>query len=109
MSSDERFARGECYLIIECYKQKYGPTHALRIDRVTQRKPALGPDEVALRVDVALPVALFLKPTLSASIRVDGEAPTFELDTETVTSIEDLLRTSVGLDVVLNVMAPDDD
>lgn len=110
MSKEQRFAEGECYLIIRCYEVRYGPSaYELKIDRATQRKPALAADEVALKVRVQLPVALFLKPTLSASIKVEGETPTLELDTETVTSIEDLIRSAVGLDVELNVISPDDE
>lgn len=108
--SGTRYAEGECYLIVQCCETRAGINpYVLRIDRATQRKPALAADEVALKVRVQLPVALFLKPTLSASIKVEGETPTLELDTETVSSIEDLIRSAVGLDVELNVISPDDE
>lgn len=111
IEADERFAQGECYLTIQAQQVRYGPRerYELRIDRVTQRKPALNADEVALKIAVTLPVALFLKPTLSASISVDGDVPKLELDAETQSAIEDLIRSSIGLDVELKVIAPEGD
>ena len=107
--SEVKYAEGSTYLIIKGTPCKYGPrgTYSLSGFQTRKKKPDVAADEVAVKLDLKLPAALFDKPLLSAKINVDGEVPAIELDSETVDNIENLLRSTTGLDVEISVVEPD--
>lgn len=106
---DVKYAEGETYLIIQGVRARFGPRGAYTLQGFTTRKtkPDVARDEIALKLKVRLPAALFEKPLLSASITVDGEVPQMDLSPETVNTIEDLIRSQSGLDVQLTVIDPE--
>jgi hypothetical protein len=67
----------------------------------------VGTDGIPHAQDLKLPAALFEKPTLGAQIKVDGEVPSIDLSPETVETIENVIRSTAGLDVELKIVEPD--
>lgn len=100
-------AQGEAYLVLRGVPPRYaGYDWALRFERVVSKKPAVGRDEIALQLRIRVPAALFEKPTLGATISVNGDVPQMDLTPETVTTVQDLIRAQTGLDVQLTVVKP---
>lgn len=70
--------------------------------KVSLGKPALGKDEIAVKVYVELPASLFQRPQLEARIAVPDHAVTpLEVDMETRDNIADLIAQNTGFDVRL--------
>lgn len=106
MSDDKNYATGSTYLIIKAVRNRYGPRGSYTLQGFTCRKtkPNVDSDEVALKLDLKLPSALFDKPLLSASIGIEGEVPIMDISPETVSTVQDLIRSQTGLDVELKVV-----
>ncbi len=103
--ADIEYAEGTTYLIVKARKH-YG--WELTGFRTRKTKPDVARDEVAIKLQLRLPTALFVKPTLGAQIRVDGDVPEIDLSPETVETIQDVIRSQSGLDVQLSIIEPDD-
>lgn len=101
------YAEGSTYLVIKGNKPSYGRFWRLSGFRCLTRKPDVARDEIALKLELKLPAALFEKPLLAASINVDADVPMLELSPETIHTIEDLIRSTAGLDVQLTVVPPE--
>lgn len=71
--------------------------------RLTRSPGKLAAHEVAIGLKLTIPLAVFDRPALSATITVDGGAPKVYLD---VAAAQDALRQSLGVDVALTVVSP---
>jgi len=72
---------------------------------VSKTAPTTGPNTVAIRLNLELPVGLFIKPQLEASIRIqDGPAP--EITAEVQENIAKAIREASGLNVNISVEPP---
>lgn len=89
-----------CYLVVEARKGRSYPNVApsLHVARVAARKPSTRADQVAIRLELALPRGLFERPALTARIQMDGEAAPLEITAETAAAVEDAIRAG-GFDV----------
>lgn len=67
------------------------------IQRLSKRQPKLEPGEVPMEVSVIVPKALFRRPSLSATLTVQGEATT-EISKQVVVDATELLRSN-GFDI----------
>lgn len=101
------YAEGQAHLVVRGTKSRHGTGWVLNFVKVTTRKPELQSDEIAILLRLKLPAALFEKPLLTASISVEGDVPAFELDAVTKATIEDVLRSTAGLDVQLSLVKPE--
>lgn len=104
MSEGISYAVGETYLVVQGKKGHYRDW-ALQGFRCLKTKPDLARDEVAIKVSLRLPAALFEKPLLAASIAVDGDVPAIELEQKTIDTIQDVIRAQSGLDIKLEVVS----
>jgi len=93
------------YLVIQGKEAKYGsvPREILLGGvRTCKTKPSLGADEIAVKVELAIPDSLFRKPTLVASITVpDIGEPVVSADFSE--RLSELVREQMG--VTLNILA----
>lgn len=72
----------------------------------TYSKPNLDADEVAVKVVLELPEALFDKPTLQANIEVPEEAVTKPvIEAEVIDNIEEIIKQNTGFEVRLGVVS----
>lgn len=99
-----------CYLVVEARKNRSFPqlTPSLHVVRVAARKPSTGADQVAIRLELALPRGLFERPALTAVIQMDGDAAPLEISAETAAAVEDAIRAG-GFDVRVLPGSPAED
>ena len=110
MSDKPKTAHGSIYLIVQGRNSgsvSY-PNWVLQSFKVLKQKPDLARDEIAIKVKLALPVALFEKPQLQANIEIEGDVPVIDLSPETIQNVQDVLKAEAGLDVCLTVVNHDD-
>ena len=79
----------------------------MRIVRRTNNLPATHIDEVAIRVNVSLPAALFERPELSINIAVDADVPRVEIDADTLDNLTERMQEVLGLPVRVTCDLPD--
>lgn len=71
--------------------------------KVTAGYPALARAERAINLKMALPIALFETPSLSASIKVELPQQAITIDTS---AVAEAMRQVVGMDVDISVVDP---
>lgn len=72
--------------------------------KVSAGYPSLKRNERALNLKIALPLALFETPSLSASITVEEPSQAIHIDT---TAIAEAVRGVIGADVTIEVKEPE--
>lgn len=89
------------YLVVGQQKQ-YGPVSV----RLTKKAPSLAPHEVALKLFIDLPEALFRKPALSVTVSVpDGTVSDKPAVPATVVhDITEVLQRELGIDVTVSAV-----
>lgn len=78
-----------CWLVVEKGGKSW---RGIRVYRVTAKKPSVGPRQVAIRVELSLPDALFSEPQIVARISLDGDVSPAEISADTVAGVESALR-----------------
>lgn len=73
--------------------------------RFTKNKPALDADEIAIAIKLELPVGLFKKPTLNATLVVPPEKAPTELSIEMQSDIARIIREQTGIHVTISAPA----
>lgn len=90
--------RTEIWLAIKSEKYKKATI------RVGKSQPALKPNEIAFKLNIELPDALFTKPTLQASISVPASAVSpVVIEPLVIDNIQDTIKQQTGIDVKLSV------
>src|SRR4051812_18375810 len=75
--------------------------------RVSKGKPSTGADEVAIKLNIELPMALFVKPSLEAKIAVPAEKHPFVITPDVQENIAQVIREQTGFTVNIQTAAPD--
>lgn len=73
--------------------------------RMTKGTPALDRNEIAVKVSLEIPDAIFNRPALTATIKVPEDAvgkP--EIEAEVIDNVQDLIKQNTGFDVKLEVV-----
>jgi hypothetical protein len=115
MAIDPNTIEVECHLIIGARFRVYdvgGGRKSYTVEkrpvvRVSKGKPATAADEIAIALKLQLPIALFHRPELTASIVVPPERTPFVIDAATQERIADVIREQTGLTIRLEVAAPE--
>lgn len=77
--------------------------------RMTKSSPALAPNEIAVKVVLEIPDAIFEKPTLEANIVVPETAVNKPVITaETIDNVEQIIKQNTGFSVTLAVVEQDE-
>lgn len=95
----------DCYLVIGQKVSQYGTASGRPRLRLAILKPSLKADEVAIAIALTLPLSLFSKPTLSASIVVNGDQAPEVITPEIQHDIAEVLRERHG--ITLRIEAPE--
>lgn len=75
--------------------------------RLTERKPQIGANEVAVYLEVEIPNGLFEKPRLVAKMKIPESIVTSkEVNAEVTDNIEEAIRTATGLDMEVRIAEP---
>jgi hypothetical protein len=77
---------------------------------LTTGLPSLWVDDVAIKLVLEVPNALFEKPRLEAKVTIPKEAVVTEIiNAETVDNVEELVKSKIGLDLKVNVVKPEEE
>lgn len=99
--------RIQVYLVVEGKKPRNAPAakyRAVGAVRVTKTKPSLTADEIAIELNLEIPDALFMKPSLVANITVpQSEALNSEIPCEVLDNIVQSIQELSGMSVTLRV------
>ena len=78
--------------------------------RLTQKKPALAANEVAVRVELDLPDAVFSKPAFEATIKVPESAVSKPvINAEVIDNVENIIQQTTGFTVKLVAVTEKED
>lgn len=91
------------FIIIEGRTNRWGniTLHA----RMVEKTPKLKGNEVALRLQMNLPEALFKRPTLIAKMTIPDEVvPQVDISPEVTANIEEIIKNSTGLTMSVQVV-----
>ena len=69
------------------------------VPKATKKKPALGPNEIAVKVDISAPVSLFQRPALSISLNMPDAPQDFQLTEEMSAEMAGAIKDATGLSV----------
>lgn len=92
------FVNTSCYLIVN----EDGKI------RSTRYPPSLGVDEVAIKIELTLPQALFTRPRFEARVKVSEDAVrTQPITPEVLIQTKELIEQQTGLKIDLRAVAPE--
>ncbi len=76
--------------------------------RMTKSNPAIASNEIAVKVMIEIPDAVFDKPTLQAQITIPEEAVSRPvISAEVVDNVQEIIKQNTGFDVRLEVIEKD--
>lgn len=90
------------YLVLNGAKERNYSWRKLRAVRIVQKTnslPRLNKDEIAVRVKVEVPQALFETPELTVTIAVAGDVPRADVSAETMDNLAERVRDVIGVPV----------
>lgn len=98
------------YLIVGASKRKYS-TRYLHVGKieVRKRKPVLRPNEIAIRIELSLPEALFTRPTLELNIAMPSPDRALAIAPEFQKRITEAVAEAAGVPVNVRVCAPEEE
>lgn len=100
MGASRNVSRTADFLIVHRYLCVNGDG----ITRLVSEPPRLGPSEIAIRIQLKLPRALFTRPLLNAEIEIPAAAVTpTKIETEVVNGIAKAIKDATGLAAHLTV------
>jgi hypothetical protein len=91
------------YIVVEGRENRYGNIELKA--RMVEKTPKLKGNEIAIRLLVDVPRALFQRPTLTAKMDIPDEAvPEIKLSPEVTANIEEIIKQSTGLTMSVKVI-----
>lgn len=95
----------EFHLVVGCKVDQFGRYSKPSI-RTTKQKPDTEAHEIAVAMRLELPLSLFKKPTLKATLKVsEGQSAPLEITPEIASNIAQVVREQLG--ITLQVSAPE--
>lgn len=89
--------------------KKWLTVNSNKAARITQTKPTLASNEIAILLDINLPDELFRKPRLEAKITIPKEAGGSDvISTEVVENVKEAIQLATGLTFSINVIKNED-
>lgn len=74
--------------------------------RVAKTKPSLSKHEVPIRLELKIPIALFTRPELTASLTIPAEKAPFKITPEITHNIAETIRQETGFSVQITAQPP---
>lgn len=97
------------YLIVAGRKSKYASYVSVGKIEARKRKPALRADEVAIRVELSLPDALFTRPALELNVTLPELDKALTIAPEFERRITEAVAEAAGVPVNVRVFAPEEE
>ncbi|NOX49191.1 MAG: hypothetical protein GXP16_01475 [Gammaproteobacteria bacterium] len=98
------------YLILSGKKCGNWNWRKLKAERIVQKTidiPTTKQDEIAIKLSIDLPEALFQRPELSVKIQVDSDAPRIDIDAETMDDMAENIQKMLGIPVHITCEVPE--
>lgn len=96
-----KVVEGNFYIVVKKKKGWNAPLAA----RLTNKVPALAASEVAIKLKVSIPDALFNRPQLQAKIVIPEDAISKPMiDAVVLDNVKELIEQQMGLDISLSVV-----
>lgn len=86
---------GETWLVVERRSRGFVD---LRVVSVSVKKPTVGPNQVAVKLELQLPSGLFTEPVITARVKLEGEVAPEKISIETLAGVDAAL-TAAGFTV----------
>lgn len=103
--SKDKMLQKSFYTVIGMKNRGYGDE--LKIIKTTQSAPDLKSNEIAVKIKLALPSALFTKPTLQANITIDNNKVTPSVvNAEVMENITEIIEKQLGIEMKINLVEP---
>lgn len=93
------------YAIVSQRLTTYGSLQGKPTVRITRNRPDCDASEVAVRISLLLPDALFKRPSLQATIKVDDDVAPVLVDADVADNIARVVKEQMGIH--LHVTAPE--
>lgn len=93
----------DCYLIVKAEIATSGHQRGRASIRVAKGKPRLDSNEVAIKLNLQIPSALFTRPSITAEIKIPEDSAPFEITADVQDNIASAIKEISGLDVRLTV------
>jgi len=93
------------YAIVSQRFSTYGSQTGKATVRLTRNRPDCDATEVAVKISLSLPDALFKRPSLQASITVDDDVVPVLVDADVADNIARVVKEQMGIN--LHVTAPE--
>jgi hypothetical protein len=78
--------------------------------RLTAKAPALASSEIAVKISLEIPDAVFEKPAFEANITIPKEAISKPvIETEVIDNVQALIKQNLGFEVKLQLVEPKED
>ena len=72
---------------------------------VREREPRMAGNEIALKIQLEVPIALFQRPVLEAYMKIPLEAvPKTKISTSITDNVEKIIKEATGLNMVVKVV-----
>lgn len=98
----------EFYVVVRADITTSGYCNGKPSVRVCKGRPRLENDEVPVLVNLSIPSALFLKPQLTANIKLPSQDINQQISVDVQSDIVDAIKSVVGMNVTLNVETSDE-
>lgn len=93
------------YIIVKGKKKHTYSSYRRYSSRMSKGVPSLDADEVAVKINLELPDALFDKPSLEAKIVVPKEAVSKPvISADVIDNVQDIIKQNTGFDVRLELI-----
>lgn len=93
------------YAIVSQRFTTYGSQQGKPTVRTTRNRPDCDATEVAVRISLSLPDALFKRPSLEATIRIDDDIAPVVVNADVADNIARVVKEQMG--ITLHVQAPE--
>jgi hypothetical protein len=70
--------------------------------RVTDKKPSLHPDEVAIYLTINIPDTLFQRPALKAEIKIDENTVPSQISAEVIDNVKQIIQDNLGMTIEIS-------
>lgn len=103
----------ECYLVVTGKPRRFGFSDRYTVEpgavEVRKKKPALAAHQVAIKINLEVPDALFLRPALELDLRLPAPDHEFRLDPEFEQRITEAVAAAAGETVRVTVTSGGDE
>lgn len=70
--------------------------------RITDKKPSLHPDEIAIYLTISVPDALFQRPALKADIKIDEKVVPSQISAEVIDNIQKVINEHIDMKIEIS-------